>query len=198
MTSLVNIDNVKWWKDLNKVNKRVNMATLTVQFFETSWNTEHCNCNCNCNNYFANKVKNRNPATFWPQLDLGRFVKMARFRPELEPKSGTSLEKTTYVSAGHDKQTRVLIISQWRSTIKHIFCHVNTQSSSLWRSWRQRQHVISSRSRKCCPHPLLSRAQKRRHLTTEFYRISNLCISTQWLLTKLRNIMYVLQYKKLH
>jgi len=49
---------------------------MIVQFFKTTWNTEHCNI---WMHHFANPEKNQNPATFWPETDLGWIWKICRF-----------------------------------------------------------------------------------------------------------------------
>jgi hypothetical protein len=46
---------------------------------------EYCS---SCTHHFANPAKNRNAATVWPELDLGR-IKMTGFWPE--PTSHTAL-----------------------------------------------------------------------------------------------------------
>ena len=104
------------------------MATSTAQFFETSWNTEHCSI-CMC--HFAN-------------LARAGFVKMAGFWLEPEPKSGTAIPTNPWIHTAvksivknhcGTKQPKQSVISwswQYQTTLKSLpfTCKLVTKLSS--------------------------------------------------------------------
>ena len=85
--------------------------------------------------HFANPAKNRNPATFWPELNLGRICKNGRFSAKAEiqysPCLCGKMEKMVFCTPPfYSLDTPIckegLLLHHWRSLANAISDGINS------------------------------------------------------------------------